>query len=125
MTLVKSYLFFSSRLAYSLTSDVRQVIVFLVRLMITPHHKDNLQPLSCQSPERLGMIMSFRPLVAVVFVRPLTAIKRVKRKPVRGVAQQFVTGKAKLYDTTLATRFGYRDPSSFSLKVPKGCPAIF
>ena len=96
MTLVKSPLFiFLCRLANPLSSDVGQVIVFIVRFMISPHHKDNLQPLRSQSPKRLGMTVSFSPLVAIVFVRPLTSIERVKRKPVRGVAQQLVTGKSK------------------------------
>ena len=124
MRLVKSPIyFFSCRLAHRLSSDVRQVIVLIVRLMISPHDKNNLQPLRCQSPKRLGMTMSFRPLVAIVFVRPLTAIERVKRQPVRGVSHQLVTGKTKQYDTALAAGFGYRDPSRFGLKVTKGLPS--
>lgn len=118
-------LFFLRLLADCLSRDIGEVIVFIVRFMITPHDKKNLQPLRCQSPKRLGMTMSFRPLVAVIFVRPLTSIERVKGKPVRGVAQQFVTGKSKLYHTALATRFSYRDPARFGLKMPKGFPSIF
>ena len=114
MRLVKSifilFIFVSCRLAYRLTGDVRQMIVLIVRFMISPHHKDNFEPLRCQSPKRLGMMMSLRPLVAIVFIRPLTAIERVKRHPVRGVSHQFVTGITKHYDMALAAGFGDRDP---------------
>ena len=124
MRLVKSLVyFFSCRLAYRLTGDVRQVIVLIVRLIVSPHDENNFQPLRCQSPKRLGMMMSFCPLVAIVFVRPLTAIERVKRQPVRGVSHQLVTGKTKQYDMALAAGLGYRDPSRFGLKVPKGFPS--
>ena len=91
--------------------------------MISPHDKNNLEPLRSQSSKRLGMTVSFRPLVAIIFVRPLTSIERVKRKPVRGVAQQLITGKTKLYDTALATGFGYRHSTRLGLKVTKGLPA--
>ncbi|MEA2660068.1 MAG: hypothetical protein QOF64_2783, partial [Candidatus Binatota bacterium] len=40
------------------------------------------------------------------------------------MSQIFVTGKAKMYDTTFATGFGYRDSAPLGLKVPKGLPAI-
>ena len=110
MRLVKSPVyFFSCRLAHRLTGDVRQVIVLIVRLIVSPHDENNFQPLRCQSPKRLGMMMSFRPLVAIVLVRPLTAIERVKRQPVQGVSHQLVTGKTKQYDMALAAGLGYRD----------------
>ena len=51
MTLVKS-LFFSRRLAHLLSSNVGQVVVFIIRLMISPHYKNNLKPLRSQSSER-------------------------------------------------------------------------
>ena len=124
MRLVKSPVyFFSCRLAHHLTGDVRQVIVLIVRLIVSPHDENNFQPLRCQSPKRLGMMMSFRPLAAIVFVCPLTAIERVKRQPVRGVSHQLVTGKTKQYNTALAAGFGYRDPSRFGLKMAKGLPS--
>src|SRR6476646_1190213 len=91
--------FFSGCLAHLLSSDVSQVEVFIVGLMISPHDKNNLEPLRSQSSKGLRMAVPFAPLVAIVFVRPLTSIERVKRKPVRGVAQQLITGKTKLYDT--------------------------
>ena len=69
------------------------------------------------------MAVSFSPLVAIIFVRPLASIERVKRKPVRAVAQQLITGKTKLYDPTLATGFGYRHSSRLSLEVTKRLPA--
>ena len=69
------------------------------------------------------MAVPFAPLVAIIFVRPLTSIERVKRKPVRGVAQQLITGKTKLYDTALATGFGYRHSTRLGLKVTKRLPA--
>src|SRR5713226_2913596 len=122
MTLVKPPAFLS-RLAHPLTGNVRQVIVFIVRFTISPHDKDNLEPLCSQSPERLMMVVSFSPLIPIVSVRPLTAVEGDKRKPVRGVAQLLVTGKTKLYDPALAARFGHRDHSRLSLKVPKRFPS--
>ena len=97
--------------------------VFIVGLMISPHDKNNLEPLRSQSSKGLRMAVPFAPLVAIVFVRPLTSIERVKRKPVRGVAQQLITGKTKLYDTALATGFGYRHSTRLGLKVTKRLPA--
>jgi hypothetical protein len=45
MTFVKSpFLFFSRPLANCLSGDVRQMVIFVVRLMISPHDKNNLQP---------------------------------------------------------------------------------
>ena len=73
---------FYARLAHPLSSHVGQVVVFVVRLMVSPHHKNNLKPLGSQSSERSGMTVSFSPLVPIIFVRPLTSIERVKRNPV-------------------------------------------
>src|SRR5882724_8438167 len=107
MRVVKPYVLFSSGcVAHLLTSDVTQMVVFVVRFMISPHDKNNLQPLCSQSSECFMMAVSLRSLVAIIFLRPLTAIERVKRKPVRGVAQQLIAGITKLYHTALATRFG-------------------
>src|SRR5262245_744708 len=121
MTLVKSPGFLC-RLTYPLSSNVGQVVVFIVRFMVSPHHKNNLKPLCSQSPKRLRVAMSFSPLVSIVRVRPLTSIERDKGQPVGGVAQQFVTGKTKLDCTVLATRLGDRNRSRFGLQVAKGFP---
>src|SRR5262249_33200271 len=46
MTLVKSpSLFFSCCLAHPLSSNIGQVVVFIIRFMISPHYKNNLKPL--------------------------------------------------------------------------------
>jgi hypothetical protein len=55
MRVVKCPQFFSRRLAHFLSGDIRQVNVFIVRFMISPHHKDNLEPLCAQSPQCLMM----------------------------------------------------------------------
>ena len=70
MRVVKCPQFFSRRLAYFLSGDVCQVKVLIVRFMISPHHKDNLEPLCCQSPKRLGMAFPSSALVSIVFVSP-------------------------------------------------------
>jgi len=114
--------FFSCRLAHSLTSDVRQVGVLIVRFMISPHHKDNLEPLRPQSPERLGMAVSLGSLIPIVGVGPFALVERDKRQPVRGV-HVLVTGKTKLYRTALAVRFGHRHHARLGLKVAKRLPA--
>ena len=111
MTLVKPLGFFSCHLAHPLSSHVGQVVVFVVRLIVSPHHKNNLKPLGSQSSECSGMTVSFSPLVSIIFVRPLTSIERVKRNPVDRMSQILITGKAKMYDMTFATRFGYGDSS--------------
>jgi len=124
MTLVKSSVYlFSRRLAHPLPCDVRQVVVFIVRFMVSPHNENNLQPLRPQSPKRLGMAMSFSPLIPIVSVRPLTAVERGKGKQVRSVAQMLVTGKAKLYDMAFAAGSGHRDYSRLGLKVLEGLPS--
>src|ERR671924_1363608 len=124
MTLVKSPVYFLCCLAHLLSCDIRQVIVLIVRLMISPHDKNNLQPLGAQSSKRLVMSMSFSPLIAIVFLRPLTAIKRVKREPVRGVSQQLIAGKTKVYDAALAALFGHWHCSCLGLKMVPRLPSI-
>src|SRR4030095_2653174 len=114
---------FSGRLAHFLSSDIGQMVIFIVRFMISPHHKDNLEPLRTQSPQGLVMAVSLGSLVAIVMVRPLTAIKRTKRQPVRGVSQYLVTGKTKLHHTAFAAGFGRRHYSRLRLQVAKGLPA--
>lgn len=110
MTLVKSSVdLFSRRLAHPLSCDVGQVVVFIVRFMVSPHHENNLQPLRSKSPKRLRMAVSFSPLIPIVSVRPLTAVEHGKGKQVRSVAQMLVTGKTKLYDKAFATGSGHRD----------------
>src|SRR5574341_578563 len=123
MSLVKSAIdFFSCRLAHLLSGDVCQVVVLVIRAMVSPHHKDNLQPLGSQCPKRLGMAMPLGPLVPIVGVGPFASIERGKRQPVRGVAHLLVTGKTTLHETALATRFGHRHRSRLGLKMPKGFP---
>src|SRR2546422_704142 len=93
--------------------------------MISPHHKNNLQPLRSQSPKGLGMVVASGPLVSIKGLGPLASVDRDKSKPVDSVAQLLVTRKTKLNDATLATRFGHRDCSRLSLKVLKGFPSIW
>src|SRR5262245_2443815 len=123
MTLVKP-LFFSRRLAHLLSSNVGQVIVFIIRLMISPHYKNNLKPLRSKSSERSRMTVPFSALLPIVLVRPLTSPERIKRKPVDGMSQVLVTGKSKKYHTALATGLGDGDFTCFGLEVAKGLPAI-
>src|SRR5215831_18112028 len=60
MTLVKSpSLFFSCCLAHPLSSNIGQVVVFIIRFMISPHYKNNLKPLRSQSSKRLRMTVPF------------------------------------------------------------------
>ena len=51
--------------------------------MVTPHHKDNLEPLGAQGAQRLRMVMAFVPLAPVVELGPLTVVDRDKGKPVQ------------------------------------------
>src|SRR4029077_4265620 len=92
--------------------------------MVSPHHKDNLEPLGPQGAQRLVMAMTFIPLSPVVELSPLTVVERDKGKPVHRVAQMLVTGKTKVYDTTFATGFGHRYRSRLGLKMARGLPAI-
>src|SRR6266508_1187830 len=91
--------------------------------MVSPHHKDNLEPLGPQGTQRLVMAMAFIPLSPVVEISPLTVVERDKGKPVHRVAQMLVTGKTKVYDTTLTTGFGHRHRSRLGLKMTRGFPA--
>ncbi len=99
------------------------MVVLIVRFMVSPHHKNDLEPLRSQSPERLSMRVSLRPLVPIIFVRPLTSIDRVKGKPVSGIPQQLVTRITKLYTTTLATLYRDRHCACLGLKVVKRNPS--
>ena len=123
MSPVKPIDFISRCLAQFLSCNVGQVMGFVIRFMISPHHKNNFQPLRSQSPKCLGMAVSSGPLVSIKGLGPLAAVYRDKSKPVDGVAQLFVTRKPKLNKATLATRFGHRDCSRFGLKVLKGLPS--
>ena len=76
----------SRRLTHLVTSDVGQVVVFIVRFMVSPHDKDNLEPLGPQGAQRLVMAMAFIPLSPVVELSPLTVVDRDKGKPVHRVA---------------------------------------
>src|SRR5262245_28510626 len=100
------------------------MVVFIIRFMISPHDKDNLKPLRSQSSKCLRMTVPFSALLPIGLVRPLTSSERVKRKPVDGMSQMLVTGKAKNYHVALATRLGYGNSARLSLKVSKGLPTI-
>ena len=113
----------SCRLTHLLTGDVSQVEIFIVRFMVSPHHKNNLEPLSPQSAQRLVMAMAFIPLSPVVELGPLTVVDRDKRKPVHGVAQMLVTGETEVDDTTFAAGFSHRHRSRLGLKVARRLPA--
>ena len=117
-------LFFSRCLAHLLSSNVGQVVIFIIRLMISPHYKNNLKPLRSQSSKRSRMTVPFSALRPIVLVRPLTSPERVKRKPVDGMSQVLVTGKSKKYHTALATGLGHGDFTRLGLEVAKGFPAI-
>src|SRR6266542_1416933 len=91
--------------------------------MVSPHHKDNLEPLGPQGAQRLVMAMTFIPLSPVVELSPLTVVDRDKGKPVHRVAQMLVTCEAKVYDPTFATGFGHWHRSRLGLKMARGLPA--
>src|SRR5512141_874601 len=99
--------FYSRRLTHFLKSDVGEVEFFIVRFMVAPHDKDNLEPLGAQGAQRLRMVMAFIPLAAVVELGPLAVVKRNKRKPVQRVAQMFVASKTEWDHATLATGLGH------------------
>src|SRR3954469_103372 len=91
--------------------------------MVTPHDKDNLEPLGSQGAQRLGMVVAFVPLTAVVKLGPLAVVERDKRKPVYRVAQMFVASEAKVDHMTFATGLSHRYRSRLSLQVTRGFPA--
>ena len=91
--------------------------------MVTPHHKDNLQPLGPQGAQRLRMVVALVPLAAVVKLGPLAVVERDKRKPVHRVAQMFVASEAEMDHMTLTTGLGRRHRSRFGLKMARRFPA--
>src|SRR5437870_2035637 len=91
--------------------------------MVSPHHKDNLEPLGPQGAQRLVMAMAVIPLAPVVELGPLTVVERDKGKPVHRVAQMLVTRESKMYNPTFATGFGHRHRSRLGLKMTRGLPA--
>ena len=58
---------FSGRLADHVSGNVCQVVVFVIRLMVSPHDKDNLEPLGSQSSQRLVLAVTFSPLIEYFF----------------------------------------------------------
>ena len=68
----------SCRLTHLLKSDVGQVELFIVRLMVTPHHKDNLEPLGPQGAQRLRMVVALVPLAAVASLAHSLLLSEIK-----------------------------------------------
>src|SRR5207237_8359925 len=91
--------------------------------MVSPHHKDNLEPLGSQGTQRLVMAMVVIRLTPIVELGPLTVVERDKGKPVHRVAQMLVTHESKMYNPTFATGFGHRHRSRLGLKMTRGLPA--
>ena len=116
------FFFFSRRLAHSLSGDVGQVVILIIRFMVFPEHKNNFQPLSSQSSNRLVVGMSFRALLTIVHLRPFALVKRSKSQPVDGVTQALIAAKAKMYYPNFSALFSQRDRSCLSLKMPEGLP---
>src|SRR5438874_12891279 len=69
---------FLCRLAHHLPGDVSQVVILVIRFMVSPHHENNLEPLRSQSSQRLMLAVTFSPLIAIVLLRPLRLLQRVK-----------------------------------------------
>src|SRR5918996_932757 len=124
MTLVKPPVC-SGRLSHPLAGDVGQVVIFVIRFVVLPHDKDNLEPFCSQGSKSTVMGVSFSPLVAIVSVGPLASVQRHKSKPVHRVSQPLIAGKTKPYSMTLATRSSHRNHSRLGLKVPKGLPSSY
>jgi hypothetical protein len=101
------------------------VVIFVVRLMVFPHHENNFEPLGSQSSKRLMLVMPFGPLISIVFFRPLTSTERVERKPIYALAQMVVTGGSKLDQAAFATGLGDRDRSGLCLKMSERTPATW
>src|ERR1043166_4210283 len=126
MMLVKSFPeIFSGGLSHRLSGDIRQVIIFVVRLMVSPHRENNLEPFCSERSNCLMGTVTFSSLIPIVLVRPFTSRARIKGKPVHGVAQMLVAREPKLDRTTLATGFGYGHRSRLGLKMPEGVPSTF
>src|SRR5262245_2880872 len=117
--------FFSDSLTYPLSSHVRQVVIFIVTLMVSPHHKNDLEPLCSEGSERLMMVMAFSSLIPIISVRPFTALQRIKCEPVQRMAQPLLTRVSKLHDTAFTAGLRHRHRSRLSLKMSGGLPTVF
>src|SRR5258706_2690010 len=91
--------------------------------MVSPHHKDNLEPFGPQGAQRLRMIVAFVPLAPVVELGPLTVVERDKGKPVHRVAQMLVASEAEMDHMTFTAGLSHRHRSRLSLKMARGLPA--
>jgi hypothetical protein len=74
----------------SLSRNVRQVVVFIVRFMVFPHHKDNLQPFRGQSAQGFIMGVPLRPLVGSGGRDTLNRLIEALPKAIGPVAPQIV-----------------------------------
>src|SRR5262249_21843906 len=116
------FFFFSRRLAHSLSGDVGQVVVFIIRFVVFPEDKNNFQPLSSQSSNRSVVGMSLRALLTIVCLRPFALVKRSKSQPVDSVLQALIPAKAKMYYPNFSALFSQWRRSCLSLKMPEGLP---
>src|SRR5438093_13203477 len=71
------------------------------------------------------LAVTFSPLIAIVLLRPLRSLQRIKGKPIHGLAQMLITNKSKLNHTAFATGLGDKDSSPLSLKMPKRVPTLW
>src|SRR5918999_3483283 len=117
--------YFSCRLAHSLSGDVSQVVVLIVRFMVFPEHKDNLQPFCSERSKRLWVRVSSRAVLSIVRLSPFALSERSKSQPVHSATQALITAKAKVYCPNFSTLLSQRHRSGLSLKMSEGLPAFW
>ena len=109
----------SSRLAHRLSCDVGQVTFFVIRRLVSPHHKDNLQPLGAEGAQGLVIGVALATLLTVIGRGPRAVPQGKEGQPVDGMTQALVAGEPKVHHAALATALGNRYRACLPLKVLK------
>src|SRR5438105_14996499 len=93
-----------------LFGHVCQVVLFLVRSVMSPHDKDDLGSLRAQRAQGPMVAVATAPLPAIVGTCPLAALQRAEGQPVEGIAQVGITRKAEAHPLLFpaALRDGHR-----------------
>ena len=113
----------SGSLVHRLTCDIGQMMLFVIRRLISPHDEDDLQPLGAEGAQGLLMGVALATLLTVIGRRPCAIAQGKEGQLVDSMTQPLVAGKPKVHHAALATALGNRYRPCLPLEVLKGLPA--
>ena len=88
------------------------MLCFVIRGVILPHPPEQLQPAFAQAAQSAGVVMAFVPFGLIIGLGPVALFAGLVHPQVDGMAQEVITGEAKVRFAKLARLIGDRaDPS--------------